>query len=93
MGNLLRDAFGECANDPRVALLASYDGLDPADRAWLDDANLRRLDDPDALSDDESRRADELEDGNLRVGVFEGPQVCAKDQVLRCTDPDGSPTG
>jgi hypothetical protein len=92
-GNLLRDAFGECANDPRVTLLASYDGLDPADRAWLDDANLRRLDHPDALSDDESRRADELEDGNLRVGVFEGPQVCAKDQMLRPTDPDGSPTG
>jgi hypothetical protein len=78
------DAFAECQRRG-ATLLAQYDALHPDDRAWLEDLRLRRVDDPDSISDDETRRAADLEADDLRIGVFESRRICAADQVL---DPD-----
>ena len=65
-----------------VDKIAEYDALSPEDRAWLEDLQLRRLGDPSAVTDDELARADRLSWVDLRIAVFEGPEVCADDQSL-----------
>jgi hypothetical protein len=54
--------------------------LSPEDRRWLDDVQLRRLGDPEAVTAAEVRRAEALAEDDHRVGVFEGSRVCARDE-------------
>ena len=76
------DAVAECERMASAQKIAEYDALDPADRAWLEDLQLRRLGDPAAVTEDELARADELTRVDLRIAVFEGPEVCADDESL-----------
>ena len=65
-----------------VDKIAEYDALSPADRDWLEDLQVRRLDDPSAVTEDELARADRLSRIDLRIAVFEGPEPCADDESL-----------
>jgi hypothetical protein len=77
------DAVAECLRDARAEMIAGYDGLSASDRAWLDDLRLRRFYDADAVSDADLARGDRLEAHGMRIGVFEGPRVCAEDTILQ----------
>jgi hypothetical protein len=82
-------AIDQCARRADAREVASFDGLSPEDRAWLTDVQFRRLGGPDAISADESRRADALARDDVRVSVFEGPHPCATDpdhEVTRTSD-------
>jgi hypothetical protein len=76
------DAVELCMNTPRMELIASYDALSPEDRVWLDGYQIRRLGGPDAVTAAEVERGRELEAGDLRIGVFEGPRLCGRDRSL-----------
>lgn len=74
------DPYLECESARSTELLASYDELRPSERRWLQDFRLRRWDDPSSVTGDETERAERLEADSMRVGVFEGPYLCAEDQ-------------
>jgi hypothetical protein len=76
------DAVAECERSSSAELIAGYDALSPDDRAWLEDAQLRRVADPDALSPAEVERSNALQAVDLRIGVFDSPLVCAQEQSL-----------
>jgi hypothetical protein len=76
------DAVAECERVASVDKIAEYDALSPADRDWLEDLQLRRLDDPSSITPDEDARATELGRIDLRIAVFEGPAPCADDESL-----------
>lgn len=82
-GGSWRDAYLECLRDPRVELVASYDALDPDQRARLDDLKMRKLTEPESLADAEVAEADRLEADGFRVGVFEGDRGCARRDPTR----------
>ena len=71
------DAFQDCEQAPGSELLAQVDDLAPDDRAWLEDMQLRRLDDPASITAAETDRADRLTQGTARVGIFEAPRICS----------------
>jgi hypothetical protein len=77
------DAVDECLRNPQAEMIAGYDGLSASDRAWLSDLKLRRFYDADAVSDADKARGERLEAHGMRIGVFEGPRVCAKDAKLQ----------
>jgi len=80
------DAVAECQRVASAEKIAEYDVLDPADRAWLEDLQLRRLGDPSSVTADEVARADALSRVDMRIAVFEGPEVCADDVSLTPAD-------
>ena len=81
------DAVAECEREPDVEKIAEYDELAPADRQWLSDYKLRRVADDGSVTAAEVARADEMTEHDLRIAVFEGPKICARDQSL-LEDPD-----
>jgi hypothetical protein len=80
-GGAFYDAYAQCEQSSSTTLLASWDALTPEERAFVDQVRIERLD-PDSVSDADLARADRLEREGTRVGVFESPQVCAKDVSL-----------
>lgn len=73
----LRDVYSDCLGDAGAQeLVASYDALSPDERAELDDLRLQRVSDAEALTAADERRADDLEAGSFRVGVFAGDEGC-----------------
>ena len=89
----LDKAVDQCNGDPRARMLAGYDAMSPADRAWYSDMQLRRLADAD-VTDEELHRADRLAVDDLRMAVFAGPRICAEDpewEVVRSTDASVAP--
>jgi hypothetical protein len=72
------DAVRSCAQDPTMDLVASYDPLDPDERAWLFELGLRNLADPRSVTPDDEARAAELAEAGARISVYEGPEVCGQ---------------
>jgi hypothetical protein len=81
------DAVDECLQDPQAEMIAGYDALSPADRAWLTDLKLRRFYDADAVSEADKAKGERLESRGVRIGVFESATVCARDVVLQPKTP------
>lgn len=82
-------ANDQCALDPRAEEIASWDGLTPEERAWLVEVQLRRLGGADKVTDEERARAEKIGPRDQRLGIFLGPQACAKDrkyQIERAAD-------
>lgn len=69
----------QCELDPDATLLGVYDRLDPQERAWLFDVQLRRLEDPDSVTPEEIRRSEQLAPRDQRIAVYESAEPCAKD--------------
>ena len=67
----------ECAADPEARHLAFYDGMSVEERSWYSELQLRQLSQTGDVTAAERERATELAKDNLRIGVFEGPDVCA----------------
>jgi hypothetical protein len=82
------DAVAECERSRSATLLAEHDALSPGDRAWLEDFKLRRWEDGASVTAAEIERGDRLEAHGLRIAVYEGPRVCAKDHAL-LDEPEG----
>lgn len=72
------DAYTPCAADPDARLVADYDSLTAADRAWLRDVGRRAWASPDDVTEAERQRADRMEAENLQVGVFVTPRICGE---------------
>jgi hypothetical protein len=84
----LPDAFTQCQNDRFAELVSVRDQLSPGERQWLDDFRLRRWGDPSSVTTQETRRAERLEANSLRIGIFEGPRICARNPRLEPRDDD-----
>ena len=85
----VNDAYRQCEANPDARLVVGYDRLSPEVRAWLFDVQLRRLDGD--ITEAERKRSDELAPHDLRVGLFAGPRVCARDPRTEITrTPDDS---
>jgi len=67
----------ECAAHPGTRQLALADGLDPEERRWLTDVQLRRVAGEDQVTDAERRRAETLAPRDRRIGVYAGSEPCA----------------
>jgi hypothetical protein len=72
------DAYQDCEQAPGSELITGVDDLAADDRAWLEDMQLRRLGDPDSVTEAEIRRADVLTRDTVRIGVFAAPRVCSR---------------
>jgi hypothetical protein len=72
----LEDPVRSCAQDPEMALVASYDPLDPDDRAWLYELGLRHLSDPGSITSEDDAHAAELAEAGPKISVYEGPRIC-----------------
>lgn len=80
----------QCELDSRATLLGVYDLLSAEERAWLSDVKFRLLEGADAITPAEARRSEQLGARDERVGVYEGPQPCAKNTKRLLTGPDES---
>jgi hypothetical protein len=83
----VNDGYRQCEAHPDARLVVGYDSLSPEVRAWLFDVQLRRL--GGDITEAERKRSDELAPHDLRVGLFAGPRVCAKDprtEITRTAD-------
>lgn len=88
------EANDQCRLDPGAQRLAYYDRLTPEEREWLLDARFRRLEGPNELTPEETRRADELGEDDVRLGAYEGRLPCAdeeKGEVVRPSDDSAVP--
>jgi hypothetical protein len=85
----INQANDQCASDRSARSIASFDGLSPDDRAWLNEVLLRRLAGRDAITAQEARRATRLQRQNLRIGVFAGPRPCADNPPNEVSRPPG----
>ena len=83
----VNEANDQCALDPEARALVLYDALSAEERRWYDDVRLRRLGGPDAITPEETRRADRLATHDVRLGVYEGPRPCAEDTFLDTPSP------
>jgi hypothetical protein len=72
----LDGAVVECELDPSARELARYDGLEPSERAWLNDVRFRRLA-GEAVTGDEDRREAALASRDMQLAVFAAPRICA----------------
>jgi hypothetical protein len=76
------DAVAECDAVSSAERIAYYDALSADDRAWLEDFELRRLGGADAVTAAEMERGGRLQAGDLRIGVYRSPLVCAQERSL-----------
>jgi hypothetical protein len=79
----LDDTYRQCEAASGTRLVVSYDSLSPQVRKWLSDVQLRRL--SGDVTAAERKRSDQLAKHDLRVGLFAGPRVCAKDPNPKIT--------
>jgi hypothetical protein len=82
------DAVAECDGVSSAERIAYYDARSPDDRAWLEDYELRRLGGADAVPPGEIERGGRLQAGDLRIGVYQSPLVCAQERSLVDDEPD-----
>jgi hypothetical protein len=76
-GGSWQDAYEECAGDPDVELVASYDRLSPAERARQEQLEDDGFYAPATLTDADRAEAERLERNGFRAGVFAGETGCS----------------